>query len=188
MAKKKPSRVARKAILPSVRWDVMQRDGFKCRYCGRGCLDVELTIDHIISVHHGGVDDFFNLITACKECNYGKGRKSAPDVPIQPDQIEGAKKIRDHYQEFCTTCCEVAESQKSQRQAVISLICAAYNVKEFEMVQRDLTYIINLVWEFGPDEVFSWIQSASCRPVRMWKLAAYLNGCRKNYIGKVGEE
>jgi hypothetical protein len=188
MAKKKLARVARKAILPSVRWDVMQRDGFKCRYCGRGCPDVELTIDHIISVHDGGVDDFFNLITACKECNAGKGRKSAPDVPIQPDQIEGAKKVRDHYEEFCNVCTEVAEAQRSQRQAVISLICAAYNVKQFDLVQRDLTYVINLVWEVGPDEVYAWLQCAASKPVHMWKLAAYLNGCRKNYVGKAGDE
>jgi len=188
MAKKKRLRVARKAIPPSVRWDVMQRDGFKCRYCGRGCPDVELTIDHIISVNDGGVDDFFNLITACKECNAGKGRKSAPDVPIQPDQVKEAEKIRDWYVEFCTVCNDVAVSQRSQRKAVISLIGAAYNVDKFEMVQRDLTFIVNLIWEFGADDVFAWMQSASDRSVHLWKLAAYLNGCRKNHVGKAGDE
>ena len=72
----------------ALRYRVMQRDGFVCRYCGRGAPDVELEVDHIEPVSAGGTDTPENLATACLDCNRGKGGiEGDPDemVDLPPD-------------------------------------------------------------------------------------------------------
>lgn len=56
-----------------MRFLVLQRDGFRCRYCGRGPDDgTVLQVDHVFPRAHGGTDSMENLVTACRECNIGK--------------------------------------------------------------------------------------------------------------------
>lgn len=58
-----------------VRFLVLERDGFKCVYCGRSPAkdnDVALHIDHVHPKSKGGSDLPENLVTACQECNLGK--------------------------------------------------------------------------------------------------------------------
>lgn len=54
------------------RFQIFQRDGFRCRYCGRGVEDTTLQIDHVIPRSKGGTNSAENLVTSCKECNIGK--------------------------------------------------------------------------------------------------------------------
>jgi hypothetical protein len=71
-----------RVLLPqSVRFNVLRRDGFTCRYCGRSSPEVTLEVDHMVSVANGGTDDETNLITSCFDCNRGKG---STDVVIEP--------------------------------------------------------------------------------------------------------
>lgn len=68
----------RKEIPKRIRFEVFQRDGFKCRYCGKGSDDgAELQLDHVKSFADGGTDDPDNLVTSCADCNRGKGDKKA---------------------------------------------------------------------------------------------------------------
>ena len=55
-----------------VRWAILLRDDFTCRYCGQFAPNVMLHVDHIRPVTEGGTDDHSNLITACTACNQGK--------------------------------------------------------------------------------------------------------------------
>jgi len=58
----------------STRFRVLQRDGFRCQYCGKTAKDdVKLEIDHIRPRCEGGTDEMINLITACFDCNRSKG-------------------------------------------------------------------------------------------------------------------
>jgi len=54
------------------RFQILQRDGFKCKLCGRSPPEVKLHIDHWIPKSKGGLDIEENLITACSECNLSK--------------------------------------------------------------------------------------------------------------------
>lgn len=56
-----------------LRFEVFKRDAFICQYCGQGTPDVILEADHIHPRSKGGKDDIDNLITACYDCNRGKG-------------------------------------------------------------------------------------------------------------------
>lgn len=68
--------MARKPISKSRRFDVLSRDKFMCRYCGASADDgVVLHVDHVQPVAAGGGDDLDNLVSACQDCNLGKGAK-----------------------------------------------------------------------------------------------------------------
>lgn len=74
----------RKSISKSVRFEVFKRDKFTCQYCGRSAPEVVLHVDHIQPVSKDGENDITNLITACAECNLGKGaRELSDDAVIQ---------------------------------------------------------------------------------------------------------
>lgn len=58
-----------------LRFQVFQRDGFSCKYCGRSPLtdsSIVLHVDHIHPESKGGEFSIENLITSCFECNLGK--------------------------------------------------------------------------------------------------------------------
>lgn len=55
-----------------LRFAILARDAFTCRYCGRKAPDVELRVDHITPVAEGGSDEPENLCAACSDCNAGK--------------------------------------------------------------------------------------------------------------------
>lgn len=59
-----------RAISPSLRAAVLQRDGYKCSYCG--AENVPLYCDHIQPYSRGGATSFDNLTAACKPCNSSK--------------------------------------------------------------------------------------------------------------------
>ncbi len=63
----------RRRLSPRTRFEVFKRDEFTCRYCGRKTPDAVLEVDHVIPVAEGGGDEMDNLVTACWECNRGKG-------------------------------------------------------------------------------------------------------------------
>lgn len=63
----------RDPIPPQLRFRVLQRDAFRCQYCGRSARDgAVLHLDHIVPVAAGGPTTEENLITACDVCNAGK--------------------------------------------------------------------------------------------------------------------
>jgi 5-methylcytosine-specific restriction endonuclease McrA len=66
----------RDGVSPKRRWQVLARDSFTCTYCGRKPPDVELHVDHKVSVNDGGSDELDNLLTACDKCNLGKSDSS----------------------------------------------------------------------------------------------------------------
>lgn len=63
----------RKPLSKKNRFEVFKRDLFTCQYCGNSPPLVILEVDHITPVSKGGDNDQDNLITACFDCNRGKG-------------------------------------------------------------------------------------------------------------------
>ena len=63
----------RHAMRPTLRRNVMLRDGHRCVSCGDGVLDgARLEVDHIVPVAAGGRDEMDNLQVLCQSCNSGK--------------------------------------------------------------------------------------------------------------------
>lgn len=63
----------RAKMTKKLRFQVLQRDNFTCQYCGAHGEGVVLEVDHIVPVSKGGRTELSNLITACFDCNRGKG-------------------------------------------------------------------------------------------------------------------
>jgi len=73
--KRKPS-VKRSPISKTLRFEIFQRDNFKCQYCGKNVSEgITLEVDHKIPHSRGGKDEFDNYTTSCKDCNLGKSNK-----------------------------------------------------------------------------------------------------------------
>lgn len=71
-----------KYITKNMRFDVLKRDNFKCRACGRSPANdpkVKLQVDHIIPVSKCGETILSNLQTLCSDCNLGKTNKLYTD-------------------------------------------------------------------------------------------------------------
>lgn len=70
-------RARRTPIAQSLRYEILNRDGFKCRLCGRSSAadGVKLEVDHIVPVYAGGNDESTNLQTLCEDCNKGKSAR-----------------------------------------------------------------------------------------------------------------
>ena len=56
------------------RKEVFRRDQHTCQYCGKSYKD--LTIDHVIPRHQGGLQVWDNVVTACSTCNHKKGGRN----------------------------------------------------------------------------------------------------------------
>lgn len=61
----------RSRLTPGMRWQILHRDGYKCRACN--ATGVPLHVDHIVPVARGGLTVPDNLQTLCETCNVGKG-------------------------------------------------------------------------------------------------------------------
>jgi hypothetical protein len=75
-------RIYGRSISPRKRWAVLQRFGFKCVYCGRTAQETTLEIDHVVPIARGGSNAEDNLVTACAECNMGKGIQRLFSMPL----------------------------------------------------------------------------------------------------------
>jgi hypothetical protein len=71
------------------RFQILQRDKFRCVYCGRGPEDgVKLHIDHRDPRKLNGASTLSNLVTACFDCNIGKGANPLPKTSSHPHSPE----------------------------------------------------------------------------------------------------
>lgn len=66
------------AVSKSLRYQVLQRDNYTCRYCGAYAPFVKLVVDHAMPRKLGGQDVAENLITSCEPCNLGKSASLPP--------------------------------------------------------------------------------------------------------------
>jgi len=68
-------------INKTARFRVLQRDGFKCVYCGATAnTGATLEVDHIVPRSAGGSNEESNLAASCRTCNGGKSATSLGDT------------------------------------------------------------------------------------------------------------
>jgi 5-methylcytosine-specific restriction endonuclease McrA len=72
----------RSKLTPGLRYQVLNRDGFRCQVCGASAIEgnVKLEVDHVVPVVKGGRTELKNLRVACQPCNRGKSDE-VPDLP-----------------------------------------------------------------------------------------------------------
>jgi len=93
--------IVTKEITKSLRFEIFKRDNFTCQYCGRQTPTVILEIDHIIPKVEGGpISDPNNLVTACFDCNRGKGKIPLGVQRIKDDRKEAMQREREKQQQI----------------------------------------------------------------------------------------
>ena len=74
-----------------IRVQVLARDDYRYKMCGRTKDEVQLEVDHIIPVSDGGTDELSNLATLCRDCNIGKSTyhfKDYNSIRVIPANLE----------------------------------------------------------------------------------------------------
>jgi 5-methylcytosine-specific restriction endonuclease McrA len=79
-------------IHPLLRFAVLDRDGFTCRYCGSPASDV----DHVTPWSRGGETLPYNLVAACRPCNRAKGERTPQEWrrDLDRDRLRHAARFR----------------------------------------------------------------------------------------------
>jgi hypothetical protein len=93
-------KIKRDGISKSLKWTVLDRDNYTCRYCGaRG---VPMEIDHVFPESRGGPTVQENLVTACEPCNRAKRDRLGfyPLPPYYLDKMREFQTIIDWYRDY----------------------------------------------------------------------------------------
>jgi 5-methylcytosine-specific restriction endonuclease McrA len=77
------------------RREIFRRDNFTCQYCGRHIT--ELTVDHVIPRHLGGMHSWSNVVAACPTCNHRKGGRMLQEVNMHLLHLPGEPPVSAYY-------------------------------------------------------------------------------------------
>ena len=69
------SKTSRGRIRKEIKESVYERDGNRCQYCFKPFDRSQLTIDHLVPLASGGLDEITNYVTCCLDCNQSKADK-----------------------------------------------------------------------------------------------------------------
>jgi 5-methylcytosine-specific restriction endonuclease McrA len=67
--------------------EILRRDEFTCQYCGKHTPN--LTVDHVIPRHMGGLHTWNNLVAACPPCNHHKGGRTIDQAQMHLLRLPG---------------------------------------------------------------------------------------------------
>lgn len=104
------------SVSTRTRFEILKRDGFRCRYCGATAVGSVLHVDHVVPIAEGGSDDPANLIAACADCNLGKS-----SVPLEEARLAAASTpelLREHAEqvrEYLVAARALADAQDQVR-------------------------------------------------------------------------
>lgn len=173
----------RKTINDKLRFEVFKRDSFKCQYCGRSAPEVVLHVDHIVPVSKDGTNEITNLITACCDCNLGKGARKLDDqstVEKQRKQLEELQERRSQIEMMAQWKLELDELDKQKVLMIINHIQKVYNLN---MPESYNIQILKLIHKYGFDLVLESmdITAENCPDYNNWM--AYAGAvCRNKTI------
>jgi hypothetical protein len=145
----------RQSISKKVRFEVFKRDSFTCQYCGAKAPDVVLQVDHIQPVAEDGLSDILNLVTACFDCNSGKGARRLDDrsvVERQRAQIEILQQRREQLEMMLQWRDESERLKIDVVQTVVDRIAQKTGLEPNESGRG---HIRRWLKRFGLDEVLS---------------------------------
>ena len=143
----------RKPITKKMRFEVFKRDKFTCQYCGAKAPDAILEVDHIKPVAEGGGNDILNLVTACRDCNRGKGRRMLSDdaiVSAKRRQLDELAARREQIQMMYEWELSLVDSENDEVNAVESLF---NEMTGGTFTEAGRKHIRNLCRKFGLDIV-----------------------------------
>ena len=109
-------------ITKKLRFEIFERDGFTCQYCGKKPPDVILEVDHMVSKFNGGGDEKINLISSCFSCNRGKSKKSITTKQRSKSQRQELIKLKEKTAQLDAYYEYKGEASKLQNNIVAKII------------------------------------------------------------------
>lgn len=143
-----------RSISKKTRFEVFKRDKFTCQYCGQAAPDVVLEVDHIVSVAEGGDNDIMNLVTACFDCNRGKGKTQLSDLSkakLQKAQLDLLQERRDQLELMHQWKQELLDYELDGVEKLNELI---NELTGYEVTEHGQKKLLNLIHQFSLQEVW----------------------------------
>lgn len=142
----------RKSTGKRLRFSIFERDNFTCQYCGKKPPEVILNADHIVPVSKGGGDEPENLLTSCRDCNFGKSDLKIGNFPVR------ALKNKDEFQEKYEQLKAFYEYQKKFSNLQESVL---NDIKDYweivwdgdTLTQKGLASLRYFIKTFSPSEI-----------------------------------
>ncbi|CAJ0698666.1 HNH endonuclease [Ralstonia holmesii] len=79
--------VKRKRLSPVIQ-TLVDRDGECCFYCWKPLQHLDLSVEHIVPVAHGGPNHISNLVLAHRSCNAAAGHLSAMEKILRRERAK----------------------------------------------------------------------------------------------------
>lgn len=108
----------RKPLGNAKRFKILQRDGFRCQYCGGTPPSVVLEVDHIVAVANGGDNAEENLVTACSGCNHGKFTRDVGAEQLPRDYAALAEDAKQKTKQLRAYQQHLAELRRTMNEAI----------------------------------------------------------------------
>ena len=144
----------RKPISKKLRFEVFKRDSFRCQYCGRSAPDVILEVDHIVPVAKGGKNDVMNLITSCRDCNRGKGKKMLTENEVMAKQKAQLDELNERREQMEMMIKWRTDLKYIERQQVDAILERITELSGFSCLDGDDTTILKYIKRFSFQEVY----------------------------------
>jgi len=153
---------SRVALSKKLRFEVFKRDSFRCQYCGAAAPEVLLEVDHVKAVAEGGTNDILNLITACKACNAGKGKRALSDHSVLEKQRDQLAELNDRREQL-EMMIEWKEELCDLKNTAIDRVCDFWSklVPGFELNDKGRQSLKKLTNEFAVGDIMDAMQTAS---------------------------
>lgn len=148
----------RKPLSKKLRFEVFKRDSFRCQYCGRSAPDVILEVDHIIPVAEGGKNSLMNLITSCRDCNRGKGKKKLTDKDIlekQKAELDALNERREQMEMMIRWRQELSNLTEAQIGEVEKLMYRLTKRENEHLTEQARNQLYTWIKQFGFNEVMT---------------------------------
>jgi len=170
-----------RSISVKKRFDVFKRDNFTCQYCSRKPPKVPLECDHIVPVCKGGNNTIDNLITACFDCNRGKGGTELESIPetlvSKMERMILAKKQYKQYQNLLKKQKEIIDLEINQVVEVFESFFEGYTVTDKFRIS-----IKNFISKLDVNEVSDSMEKACCVIYDRTEVLTYFCGICWNKI------
>lgn len=153
----------RKPISKKLRFEVFKRDSFRCQYCGRSAPDVILEVDHIVPVAKGGKNDVMNLITSCRDCNRGKGKKMLTENEVMAKQKAQLDELNERREQMEMMIKWRTDLKSIERQQVDAILERITELSGFACLDGDDTTILKYIKRFSFQEVYDAVEISFLR-------------------------
>ena len=122
--------------------------------------DVILEVDHIKPVAEGGKNEILNLITSCRDCNRGKGKRklnTSTEIKVQQDRLKELAERKEQIELLAEWKYELSELTTKQVEALNDYIGS---ITEYKCNEAGRAKIRSLLNQFSFNEIYEAIDIA----------------------------